>query len=158
MPYSLHFVVSIFSGLRTYIATLPRVLPVRLDSSSVKPSRDGGAAPSAIHVSCRQNTSISSSSSSSSSIQVYPSISKKSLMVTHPSKIITTCKRSPLIACIRLQRWSTESSKKMYDNRGGMHQHIKSTHGILCLLINPHPWSVVEYTMSTIADINTRKR
>ena len=60
MPYSLHFVVSIFSGLRTYIATPPRVLPVRLDSRSVKPSRDGGAAPSAIHVSYRQNTSISS--------------------------------------------------------------------------------------------------
>jgi hypothetical protein len=69
MPYSLFCVVSIFSGLRIYIATPPRVLPARLDSINVKPSRDGGAAPSAIHVSCRQSTSISSYSNISNSFK-----------------------------------------------------------------------------------------
>jgi hypothetical protein len=51
MPYSLLCYVSICNGLRTYIAIPPRVLPVRLDSTNVKPSRVGGDAPSAIHVS-----------------------------------------------------------------------------------------------------------
>jgi hypothetical protein len=51
MPYSFDCVDSIVSGLRTYVANPPRVLPGRLDSTNVKPGRDGGAAPSAIHVS-----------------------------------------------------------------------------------------------------------
>jgi hypothetical protein len=65
MPYSLWCVVSIYSGLRIYIANPPRVLPLLLDSINVKPSRFGGAAPSAIHVSCRHSISIFSYSSSS---------------------------------------------------------------------------------------------
>jgi hypothetical protein len=51
IPYSLLCDVSIYSGFRTYIARPPRVLPARRDSTSMKPSRFGGAAPSAIHVS-----------------------------------------------------------------------------------------------------------
>jgi uncharacterized membrane protein len=51
IPYSLLCDVSIYSGFRTYIAKPPRVLPARQDSTSMKPSRVGGAAPSAIHVS-----------------------------------------------------------------------------------------------------------
>lgn len=69
MPYSLLRVFSICIGLRMYIASPPRVLPMRLDSIRVKPSRFGGAAPSAIHVSCRQNMSISSASSMSSNFR-----------------------------------------------------------------------------------------
>ena len=65
--YSLILDVSIFSGFRTYVARPPRVLPVRWDSTNVNPSSVGGAAPSAIHVSCRQNTSMSSCSSMSRS-------------------------------------------------------------------------------------------
>ena len=60
MPYSLHWVLSIFSGFRMYIASPPRVQPLRLDSINVNPFNVGGAAPSAIHVSYRQNISISS--------------------------------------------------------------------------------------------------
>ena len=63
MPYSLYYVFSIFSGLRTYIANPPRVHPGRLDSTKVNPSRVCGAVPSAIHVSCMHNISISSYSS-----------------------------------------------------------------------------------------------
>ena len=51
IPYSLLCDVSIYSGFRTYIAKPPRVLPARRDSINMKPSRVGGAAPSAIHVS-----------------------------------------------------------------------------------------------------------
>ena len=51
IPYSLLCDVSIYSGFRTYIARPPRVLPERRDSTSMKPSRFGGAAPSAIRVS-----------------------------------------------------------------------------------------------------------
>ena len=69
IPYSLLRVVSIYNGLRTYIARPPRVLPVRRDSTSTKPSRVGGAAPSTIHVSWKQKTSMSSYSSSSSSFR-----------------------------------------------------------------------------------------
>jgi hypothetical protein len=69
MPYSLLCVVSIYSGLRTYIARPPRVPSARLDSTSRKPSRVGGAAPSAIHVSWRQNISMSSCSNISSSFK-----------------------------------------------------------------------------------------
>jgi hypothetical protein len=65
MPYSFYYVVSIYSGFRIYIANPPRVLPLLLDSISVKPSRFGGAAPSAIHVSCRHNISMFSYSNSS---------------------------------------------------------------------------------------------
>jgi hypothetical protein len=63
IPYSLLCVVNICNGLRTYIANPPRVLPARRDSTSRNPARFGGAAPSAIHVSCRHSTSISSYSS-----------------------------------------------------------------------------------------------
>jgi hypothetical protein len=66
MPYSLLYYVSIYNGLRIYIASPPRVLPARRDSTSVKPSRVGGAAPSAIHVSYRHIMSNSSYSSTSS--------------------------------------------------------------------------------------------
>jgi hypothetical protein len=69
IPYSLLCVVSIYSGLRTYTARPPLVLPARRDSTSRKPSRSGGAAPSAIHVSWRQKTSMSSYSSISSSFK-----------------------------------------------------------------------------------------
>ena len=69
IPYSLLRVVSIYNGLRTYIARPPRVLPTRRDSNSVNPSSVGGAAPSAIHVSYKQNTSISSCSSMSRSFR-----------------------------------------------------------------------------------------
>ena len=48
--YSLLFDVSIYSGFRTYVARPPRVLPARLDSTNRKPSKVGGAAPSAIQV------------------------------------------------------------------------------------------------------------
>jgi uncharacterized membrane protein len=51
IPYSLLWDVSIYSGLRTYIAKPPRVHPARLASTNMNPSRVGGAAPSAIHVS-----------------------------------------------------------------------------------------------------------
>jgi hypothetical protein len=51
IPYLLLCDVSIYSGFRTYIAKPPRVLPARRDSTNRKPSRVGGAAPSAIHVS-----------------------------------------------------------------------------------------------------------
>ena len=51
IPYSLLCDVSIYSGFRTYIAKPPRVLPARRDSTNMKPSRAGGAAPSAIHIS-----------------------------------------------------------------------------------------------------------
>ena len=51
MPYSLLCVVSIYSGLRTYTARPPLVLLALRDSTSRKPSRSGGAAPSAIQVS-----------------------------------------------------------------------------------------------------------
>jgi hypothetical protein len=64
--YSLILDVSIFSGFRTYVARPPRVLPARLDSTNRKPSRVGGAAPSAIHVSCKHSTSMSSCSKISS--------------------------------------------------------------------------------------------
>jgi hypothetical protein len=65
--YSLICDVSIYSGFRTYVARPPRVLPARRDSTNRKPSRVGGAAPSAIHVSYKHSTSISSCSSISSS-------------------------------------------------------------------------------------------
>ena len=67
--YSLLFYVSIYSGFRTYVARPPRVLPARLDSTNMKPSRIGGAAPSAIHVSCKHSTSMSSYSSISSNLR-----------------------------------------------------------------------------------------
>ena len=65
IPYSLCDVFSIFSGFLTYIASPPRVLPFLLDSTNVKPSRFGGAAPSAIQVSCRHNISMFSYPNSS---------------------------------------------------------------------------------------------
>ena len=67
--YSLLWVVSIYSGFRTYVARPPRVLPALLDSTNRNPSRFGGAAPSAIHVSCKHSTSISSYSNISSSFR-----------------------------------------------------------------------------------------
>jgi hypothetical protein len=69
IPYSLLYVVSIYSGLRTYIASPPRVLSARRDSTSRNPSRSGGAAPSAIHVSYIHSTSMSSYSSIRSSFR-----------------------------------------------------------------------------------------
>ena len=51
IPYSLLCVFNICRGLRTYVAIPPRVLPTRRDSTSMKPAKCGGAAPSAIHVS-----------------------------------------------------------------------------------------------------------
>ena len=69
IPYSLCDVFSIFSGFRTYITSPPRVLPLLLDSTNVKPSRFGGAAPSAIQVSYKQSISIFSYSSISSSFK-----------------------------------------------------------------------------------------
>jgi hypothetical protein len=60
MPYSLLCVVSIYRGLRTYIANPPLEHSTRLDSISENPSKVGGAAPSAIHVSWRHSTSMSS--------------------------------------------------------------------------------------------------
>ena len=69
IPYSLVFDLSIYSGFRTYVGRPPRVLPARLDSTKRKPSRVGGAAPSAIHVSCKHSTSISSYSKISSNFR-----------------------------------------------------------------------------------------
>jgi hypothetical protein len=69
MPYSLFCVVSIFSGFRIKVATPPRVLFARLDSITVKPSRVRGAAPSAIHVSCRHTMSKSSYSNISNNFK-----------------------------------------------------------------------------------------
>ena len=69
MPYSLYYVCCNLSGLRMYVANSPRVYPWRLDSTKVNPAIVGGAAPSAIHVSCRQNTSISSYSKSNNNFK-----------------------------------------------------------------------------------------
>ena len=63
IPYSLLCVVSNCKGFRMYVVNPPRVLPDRLDSINRNPSKSGGAAPSAIHVSYRHNTSMSSCSS-----------------------------------------------------------------------------------------------
>jgi hypothetical protein len=63
IPYSLLCIVSNYKGFRMYVAIPPRVLPDRLDSINLNPSKSGGAAPSAIHVSYRHNTSMSSCSS-----------------------------------------------------------------------------------------------
>jgi hypothetical protein len=62
-PYSFPLDDSICSGFRTYVASPPLVLSVRRFSITVNPSIIGGAAPSAIHVSCKHNISISCYSS-----------------------------------------------------------------------------------------------
>ena len=62
IPYSLLCVVSTCDGFRIYVASPPLVLPDRLDSINLNPSKSGGADPSAIHVSYRHNISISSCS------------------------------------------------------------------------------------------------
>ena len=69
IPYSLYYVLSSFSGFRTYIASPPRVLSLLLDSTNMNPSRFRGVAPSAIQVSCKQSISIFSYSSISSSFK-----------------------------------------------------------------------------------------
>ena len=63
IPYSLPCVVSNCKGFRIYVAIPPLVPPDRLDSINRNPSKSGGVAPSAIHVSYRHNISISSCSS-----------------------------------------------------------------------------------------------
>ena len=55
--YSLPVDVSSYNGFLIYVAMPPRVLPGRRYSTRVNPSRMGGAAPSASHVSYKQNTS-----------------------------------------------------------------------------------------------------
>ena len=63
IPYSLVCVFSTCKGFRMYVAIPPLVPSDRLDSINRNPSKSGGAAPSAIHVSYRHSTSISSCSS-----------------------------------------------------------------------------------------------
>jgi hypothetical protein len=60
--YSLPDDVSIFNGLRTYVAKPPRVLSGRRCSTTVNPSIIGGAAPSDIQVSYKHNISTCSCS------------------------------------------------------------------------------------------------
>ena len=69
IPYSFCYTFSIFNGLRMYIASPPRMLLCLLDSTNVKPSSFGGAAPSAIHVFWRHNISRSSCSSSNNTFR-----------------------------------------------------------------------------------------